>query len=159
MNASAWLKSGLGYLWAALCLVVVLATFIGLGFWSRTLATGTGIHISARFSGGDVRQVIDHGTYQTRLHRLVFDGLVSERTEGFVQIDWVPRKDQSLPSVLEEEFDLDGDGSPEVNVRADLTSGRAELRRQSSWVLGVEPLISADGEQILRIRLKNPRSQ
>jgi hypothetical protein len=157
MRAMAMLKSGLGYTWAALCLVIVLATFIGLGFWEGTLAKGTGIHVSARFSGGEVRQVIDHGTYQSSLHRLVFDGLVSDRTEGFVQIDWVPREKQSLPSILEEKFDIDGDGADEVTVRVDTIRGKAELLRQASWALGLDPLIAADSERILRIRLRNPR--
>ncbi len=157
MKAVAALKSGLGYTWAALCLVIVLATFIGLGFWERTLARGTGVHISARFSGGEVRQVIDHGKYQTKLHRRVFDGLVGDRAQGFVQIDWVPEKDQSLPALIEESFDIDGDGSNEVGVRVDTASGNVELRQQATWVLGAEPLITADSERILRILLRNPR--
>jgi hypothetical protein len=151
------LKSGFGYTWAALCIVVVLATFLGLGFWERTLAKGTGIHVSPRFSGGEVRQIIDHDTYQTKLHRLVFDGLVSDRAEGFVQIDWVPRENQSLPAIVEEEFDIDGDGSIEIRVRVDMVAGKAELLRQVPWVLGIDQLIAADSERILRVQLRNPR--
>jgi hypothetical protein len=150
------LKSGFGYTWAALCIVVVLATFLGLGFWERALATGTGIHISPRFSGGEVRQVIEHDTYQTKLHRLVFDGLVGERASGFVQIDWVPRENQSLPALIEEEFDINGDGLIEIGVRVDMVSGQAELLRQPPWVLGVDQLIAADSERILRVQLRNP---
>lgn len=157
MKAVAALKSGFGYTWAALCLVVVLATFIGSGFWERTLARGSGIHISARFSGGEVRQVIDHGAYQTKLHRLVFDGLVGDRAEGFVQIDWVPGKGLFLPAVIEESFDIDGDGSNEVGVRVDTAAGKVNLQKQVSWVLGSEPLITADSERILRVLLRNPR--
>jgi hypothetical protein len=151
------LKSGFGYTWSALCIVVVLATFLGLGFWERTLAKGTGIHVSPRFSGGEVRQIIDHDTYQTKLHRLVFDGLVSDRAEGFVQIDWVPRENQFLPAIVEEEFDIDGDGSIEIRVRVDMVAGKAELLRQVPWVLGVDQLIAADSERILRVQLRNPR--
>ena len=153
MKVIAMLKSGFGTTWAVLCLVIVLATFMGSGFWERTLAKGTGIHVSARFSGGEVRQVIDHGAYQTLLHRLVFDGLLSDRTEGFVQIDWVPGKNQSLPTRLEEDFDIDGDGSNEIRIRVDMRSGKAELLHQTPWVLGVDPLIAADSERILRVRL------
>ncbi len=150
------LMSIFGYTWAGLCLVVVLATFVGWGFWEKTLATGTGLHISPRFSGGEIRQTIDHESYRVLLHRLVFDGLVGERAEGFVQIDWVPQKNQSLPSVLEEDFDIDGDNTVEIRVRLDTVSGKAELLRKTSWVLGLEPVISADSERILRVRLHNP---
>jgi hypothetical protein len=159
MKAIAMLKSGLGYTWAALCIVIVLATFIGMNFWQQSLAEGAGIHVSARFSGGEVRQVIDHGAYETKLHRLVFDGLITDRAEGFVQIDWVPREHQSLPSMIEEDFDIDGDGSNEIGVRVDMIGGKAELLRQASWVIGVDPMIAVDSERILRVRLRNPRSQ
>jgi len=155
MKAIAMLKSGFGYTWAALCLAVVLATFVGLSFWQRILADEVGLHVSARFSGGEVRQVIDHGAYETKLHRLVFDGLVSERSEGFVQIDWVPREHQSLPSVIEEEFDLDGDNMAETRVRADTAALKAELLRQGRSVTGLDPLVAADSERILRIRLRS----
>jgi hypothetical protein len=157
MRAIAAMKSGLGYTWAAFCLITVLATFVGLEFWTQTFAKRTGIQVSARFSGGEVRQAVDHGAYQTHLHRMVFDGLIGERTDGFVQIDWVPNAQQSLPPTIDEDFDLDGDGSIEISVHADMASGKIDLLRQASWVLGLDPLISADAERILRVRLRNPR--
>jgi hypothetical protein len=36
---------------------------------------------------------------------------------------------------------------------------KAELLRQAAWVLGAEPLVAADSERILRVRLRNPRIQ
>jgi hypothetical protein len=150
------LKSAFGLTWAAACLVVVLATFVGLNFWAETLAKETGIRVSPHFSGGEVRQTIDHGSHKTLLHRMVFDGLVSERSEGFVQIDWVPQEKQSLPTVLEEDFDIDSDGSSEISLRADTAAGQVQLLRQAPWVLGLEPLIRVGSECILRVRLRNP---
>jgi hypothetical protein len=151
------LKSGLGYSWAVLCLVAILATFLGLGFWERTLARETGIHVSPRFTGGEVRHTIDHGLYRTVLHRLVFDGLVSDRSEGFVQIDWMPRENQPLPTVIMEDLDIDGDASVDLTVRVDTIAGTAQLMRKEAWVLDPETLISAGSERILRVRLRNPR--
>ena len=156
MNIIQKLKPGFGYTWAILCFIIVLATFLGLNYWERTLAQDTGIHISPHFSGGEVRQTIDHGSYKTILHRIVFDGLRRERSEGFVQIDWVPNDKQALPSSLEKNFDIDGDGSIEIGVYLDTAAQKAELRRRATWVLGLEPLIAADSERILRVRLRNP---
>jgi hypothetical protein len=150
------LKSVFGYAWAGLCLLVVLAMFLGLGFWERSLASGTGIHVSARFSGGEVVRSIDHGSYRTLLHRPVFDGLVGERAEGFVQIDWVPVENQLLPPTVVEDLDIDGDASIEVNVQINTASGQVRLTGKAPWVLGPEPLIVADSERILRLRLQNP---
>jgi len=73
-----------------------------------------------------------------------------------VQIDWVPNDKQALPSSLEENFDIDGDGSIEIGVYLDTAAQKAELRRRATWVLGLEPLIAADSERILRVRLRNP---
>jgi hypothetical protein len=151
------MKSGLGVAWAAACLVLILVTFVGLDFWSKTFARGTGIRISPYFSGGEVRQTIDHGSYKALLHRMVFDGLAGERSKGFVQIDWIPLEKQSLPAVLEEDLDIDGDGSNECSIRVDTVRGKTELLRQVDWVLGPEPLITADSERTLRVRLRNPR--
>lgn len=156
MKASERLKAVLGYAWAALCPVIVLATFIGLNFWSRTLADGTGIQVSPRYTGGEVLQSIDHGQYKTRLHRPVFDGLFGERSQGFVQIDWVPEEKETLPALIEEEFDLDGDGTGEFRIRLDTLAARAELLKNEPWVLRADNVIMADAEQILRVRLRNP---
>jgi hypothetical protein len=151
------LISGIGLAWALLCLVVVLATFVGLNFWDQALVQATGIHVSPRFSGGEIRQTIEHGSHRTLLHRLVFDGLIADRAAGFVQIDWVPQEGRTLPSVLEEEFDVDGDGTVDIRVRLDTSAGKAELLQRTSWVLGLDPLIAADSERILRVQLRKPQ--
>jgi hypothetical protein len=158
MNIIAKLKSVFGYAWAAICLIAVLATFVGLNFWAQTLAKETGIQISPHFSGGEVRQTIDHGSYKTLLHRLVFDGLVSERSKGFVQIDWVPQEKQKLPALIDEEFDIDGDGSSDVAIHVDTNQGTAKMIRQAAYVMGLEPVIAAGQERILRVQLRNPRN-
>ena len=151
------LKSALGYTWAASCLVVILSTFVGLNFWERTLAKGTGIHVSPVFSGGEVLQTFDHGAYRTLVHRLVFDGLVGERAEGFVQIDWVPKERQSLPAVLEEDLDIGGDPSPEISVRLDTVSGKVQLTRKVSGALDAEPPVSVDSEPIPQFKKRSEK--
>jgi len=157
MKAIDMIRSGLGYTWAVLCLVVVLATFIGLNFWSNSLAQGTGIQVSPRYTGGEVRQSTDHGQYLTLVRRPIFDGLLGERSEGFVQIDWVPKDQQSLPATIEEEFDIDGDGTAEFGIRLDTSTAKADLIKKQPWVLSADRLIAIDKELILRVRLQNPR--
>jgi hypothetical protein len=157
MNMIAKLKSISGYGWASLCLIVVLATFMGLNFWAKILAKDTGIQISPHFSGGEIRQTVDHGSYKTLIHRMVFDGLVNERSKGFVQIDWVPQEKQQLPAAIEEELDIDGDGSNDISIHVDASDGKARMLWQASYVIGLESLIAAGPERILRVQLRNPR--
>jgi hypothetical protein len=156
MSAMQKLKAGAGYAWAGLCLLIILATFIGLSSWEQILAKSTGIHVSPVFSGGEVQKTIDHGSYRTLLRRPVFDGLIGERTNGFVQIDWVPDEKQPLPALIEESLDIDSDGAIEMEVRIEPASGRVQLGPKAPWVLNPEPLISAGPERILRVALRNP---
>ena len=156
MDIKRKLKSSLGLTWAALCLVLLLAAFIGLNFWSEMFARGTGIRISPHFSGGEVRQTLRHGAYKALLHRMVFDGMLSDRATGFVQIDWVPEAKQSLPARIEEDVDIDGDGASDCIIRIDTVRNETQLLQQADWVLDAEPLITSDSERILRIRLRNP---
>jgi hypothetical protein len=151
------IKSILGNAWAILCLVIVLATFVGLNFWARVLANGTGIQVAPRYSGGEVKLSTDHVTYRTLVHRPVFDGLLSERRSGFVQIDWVPKEKQVLPALIEEDFDVDHDGSIDFSVRLDAAAARADLNKKKEWVLSADNVIGIDGEMILRVQLHNPR--
>jgi hypothetical protein len=159
MSAQRKIYSVLGIVWAAACFFIVLATFLGLGFSARMLAEKTGIHVSPRFAGGEVNQTLDHGTYSTKVHRMVFDGLLSEREEGFVQIDFVPHNKISLPPIIEEYLDINRDGSNEIGVRIDTDSKKAVLILQAPWVEGLEPPVLIDSECVLRIRLRNPHIQ
>lgn len=146
----------LGYTWGALCIVVVLATFFGLGFWPKALANATGIKVSPIYTGGEVARVIDHGVYRTVVHEPVFDGLFTKRSEGFVQIDWVPTEGNPLPEVIEEELDVDGNQTADLRIRIHPADGDCRLMPIAGWVLETEKMIAADQERIVRIRLRNP---
>lgn len=151
------LKKIFGYIWAALCLLTVPVLFFGFNAWPDLLVKASGLHVSPRFSGGEVVRSITFPGYETRIHRPVFDGLLSERSEGFVQIDWVPASKLKLPPRLEGELDLDGDGSADAGFVLDTLTDKVSLSPHHSWVGGVETLVNVDGERILRIRLHNPR--
>ena len=102
------LKACIGYAIAILTIPISLATLFGMSFFSHQLVDITGIKVSPWFTGGEIVQVIDHGTYRTLMHRPVFDGLISERTIGFIQIDWEPGN--NLPLIIRDEIDYNSDG-------------------------------------------------
>jgi hypothetical protein len=74
-----------------------------------------------------------------------------------VQIDWVPKDKQEVPAIIQEDLDINGDSIVEIHAIVNTISGQVRLTRKVSWVLEAEPLVKADSEQILRIRLRNPR--
>ena len=82
------IKSTLGYTIAVLCIFIALATFVGNRALRQILIEKTGLTVSPRLTGGETAQVINHDEYRTVIHQPVFQGLIWERDEGFVQIDW-----------------------------------------------------------------------
>lgn len=130
------LKSFLGYLWAAPALLIVLATFMGNGWFSRQLASATDIKVSPRFTGGEVVKTIDHGVYQTDLHRPVFDGLLEPRSKGFIQLNWRPAA--GLPQTVQEAVDYNNDGREDFQVVLDTKKGSVSVTAYSPGV-GTSP--------------------
>jgi hypothetical protein len=83
------IKTILGYSAAAAALIIVLATYVGNGVFSRIIA-GTGITISPRYSGGQVARTIERRGYRILVHQPVFAALIGQNKTGFVQADWKP---------------------------------------------------------------------
>jgi hypothetical protein len=118
-------KTIAGYVWAGLGVPILLAGFIGQDFLVQKLFVEPGLKISARWSGGEIVQTIDHKTYQTGIHRPVFDGLFWERNKGFVQIDWT--SEQELPEIIDENIDFDRDGKEDFQVTLNTQTYKATL--------------------------------
>lgn len=148
--------SKLAYLWALLALPIVLAAFIGNSFWAEKLITLTGLGISPWNTGGEIVQTINHGTYQTTIHRPVFDGLISQRKKGFVQVDW--RADEgTLLEIISEEVDYDRDGTTDFQIQLDTGNNQAEIKPLSPYVIGLWGVYSLENERAVRVLLKNKR--
>jgi len=148
------LKSLGAYAWAGLATPIVLATFVGIPFFSRALVAATGVRISPRYVGGDVAREILHQGYRTVLRRPVFDGLFGPRSTGFVQIEWFPADGSKLPDVVREAIDYDGDGSADFWVELDTRANRATLIAYSRRVLGVEHVYATSPERVIRVGLR-----
>ncbi len=144
------LRAIAGYTWAVLTIPLVLATFVGMNFWAKSLVNATGLKISPWFTGGEVQKTVDHGRYRTSIHRPVFDGLVADYSLGFVQIDWSPPG--ALPEHIAEDVALDADGGPAFHVELathDLTATLSSHDPRVESLIGVYRL-----KNVLAIRVK-----
>jgi hypothetical protein len=130
------LKSLLGYIWAAAAIVIALATFLGQNYFSRTLASATGVTVNPRYSGGEIIKTVDHGNYTTAIHRPVFDALIGQTKEGFIQINW--EQAAGLPPVIKEGFDYNSDGKEDFIITLNTSTGEATLAKNNPNVLGIE---------------------
>jgi hypothetical protein len=143
----------LAYAWAFLAGPIVLATFFGLPAFTGKLVEVTGLHVHPVYSGGEVVQAIDHGHYQTLVHRPVFDGLIRERNTGFVQIQWQP-KDANLPELIDEQIDFDRDGKADLRIRLNTDTDATILDPLDSRVLSADDVIKVQDARILRVNLR-----
>ncbi|MBN2430915.1 MAG: hypothetical protein JXQ27_05540 [Acidobacteria bacterium] len=150
------IKAMLGYSWAALALPLVLATFIGMNGWARGLAAITGVKISPWFSGGDVVRTVEEPGYRVLIREPVFQALVGERDEGFVQIDWVPTG-ETLPAQIRSDIDVWPDGSPEFTLHLDTVTNEVRLEQHSPLVLGAGRVLNLGQSRAVRVELRNPR--
>ncbi len=151
------LKSILGYSAAALSILVMLAT-LGVFVMSdlpESFLSATGLVTSPNYSGGEVVRTIDHGAYRTAIHRPVFDALIGERKEGFIQVAWGPAG--ALPARIDEEIDVDADGQADVRVELETATRQATLTPYSPNVIDLEGVYRMEEGLAIRINLKNPR--
>ncbi len=149
------LTSFLGYFIAALMVPVVFVTLMGMEPLAEGLVKVTGVEISPWFTGGKVVRTIPHGAYDTRIHRPVFDALIGERREGFVQIVWGPAT--ALPDTIVEDIDYDNDGRADFQLTLHPRTKTAEWNAHIEQAYGMDgPYTIGDGTGV-RINLKNTR--
>jgi len=146
-------KTFLYYSWALMGVPIVLATFMGMNFWAKKLVAITGLEVSPRFTGGQVINTVKHDEYKTLIHRPVFNGLIRERRNGFVQIKWKPNE-SLLPRLIDEEIDFDTDGRSDFRIRLDTQTNEAELQAFNGEVVSPGEVLVLGNERIIRITLK-----
>ncbi len=148
------LKSILGYGGAILAFFIVLGTFFGGDYFSRKLASASGVIISPRMTGGEIIKTIDHGAYRTSIHRPVLDALIGESKAGFVQIRWEPFA--GLPPIVEEKIDYRGQQKEDFLITLDTRTGKASLTPYSDSVVSVEEVYKLKNGWAVRVYLKKP---
>jgi hypothetical protein len=146
------IKSVLGYMVAALMLPAVVVTLIGMGSLAETLVGITGMVISPWYTGGEVARTIQHEGYETRIHRPVFDAIIGERREGFMQVVWTPKS--ALPETLIEDIDINEDGQPDFQVTLHPKTKTAEWRPYGDQAYGMEGPYEIGEGMGVRIKLK-----
>ena len=147
------LQTFLGYTTAVLMMVVVLATFLGMNSFSHKLISATGLKISPWFSGGEIVRTIDHGSYKTLQHRAVFDALIGQRAEGFVQVDFSPSA--ALPDKINEKIDFDLDGKIDFALEYDVSSNSAVLTAYNHRVVSLFGCYVLKERRAVRVLLRN----
>ena len=112
-----------GITWAFICLILMLILFPGLNSFSASLAKLPFMKINPNYSGGEVaRQMISAGC-TLDIRKPVFDGLLGERKNGFVQIDWRG----NVPDKISDTVDYNLDGITDFCIIIDRLKSKTDL--------------------------------
>jgi hypothetical protein len=147
------IRSYLAYSWAVLAAPIVLATFMGMEPLAAKFVAVTGLHVHPIYTGGEVARTLDHGTYQTLIHRPVFDGLIGLRDTGFVQIQW-QAKDANLPASIDEQIDFDADGTNDFRIHLNTATQEVGIEPADARVLSADRAIAVPNGRIVRVNLR-----
>jgi hypothetical protein len=147
----------LGFVWAVICLVIVLMMFPGLNSCSRQLAKLPFMKINPSLSGGDVAATIDYDSYTINIHKPVFEALIGESSRGFVQLDW--NWNDSIPVPVTDTIDFNMDNETDFIIKIDPSNENLQIVSLRDAVGGIEASARTENGWIVRVGLVNEKKQ
>jgi hypothetical protein len=103
------LRSILGYSWAIVAFIVMLAMFPSLDSLENQAAKLPFMKVNPIYTGGDKASEIAKNDYLITINKPVFESLVGYPTKGFIQVKW----EGNLPKAFSDTIDFDNNGSPD----------------------------------------------
>lgn len=142
------LRQAAGYAWAAAAFIAALAAITSYESLGTRIAA-TGLRISPVFSGGEIARTLERKGYRVLVRRPVFDSLLREKKDGFVQVDFGPF--EALPAVVKESLDLDGDGREESTLELDTAAPKVSLLTSDCRVGPAEAPLVVEKPRVIRL--------
>jgi hypothetical protein len=147
------LKSFFGYFLAVLGIPVILMTFMGASTWMELFVSATGLTINPLYTGGEVARAYSQDGMRIEVYEPVFEALVGESKEGFVQVTFGPKV---AAQQINAEIDYDNDGNADFRVQWQPGVSDAIITAYSPLVLGLEGTYKLDKSYAVRVQLQNP---
>lgn len=145
-----------GYAWGVAAAISGTALFMFSGNMDHALAQQSFMRVHPVYSGGEIVRTDSDDATEWRIHRPVFDGLISETKHGFIQIDVICKNRGTIPS--NHEIDYDGDGTADFELSIPPHSNAAPvIAKMSPEVTGMERWAETREGWIIRVGLKNRR--
>lgn len=145
------LKALLGYIIAVLALFVVLATFIGNDFFAKKFVTMTSLKVSPIYTGGEVSKILSLDGYQVKIHKPVFQGLFSDRSDGFVEIDY---EGKNIPPIISQNIDFDNDGKDDFYIKYNVKNNKSEFKSLNKNVIALAGIYKVKDSYAVKVTLK-----
>lgn len=144
------LKIIAGLAWAFAGLILILILFPGLSSFAGSASRLPFMKINPNLTGGNVaRQMISEGC-TLDIRKPVFNGLIGERKNGFVQIDWRG----NVPETINDTIDYNNDGYSDFSVIINRKESKTELASFSPLVKKIGVSTQTSYGWAIRVELK-----
>jgi hypothetical protein len=139
-----------GITWAFAALILIIVLFPGLNSFSSSVARLSFMKINPNYTGGEVAgRVVSEGCTLV-VRKPVFDGLIGERKNGFVQIDWRG----TLPDKINDTVDYNLDGIPDFAIYINRKEFITDLHPVNPSVKNIETSTPTSYGWAVRVGLK-----
>lgn len=118
------IKIAAGITWAFLCLIIIIVLFPALNPLANSTAKLPFMKINPNYTGSYVVKEIVKQNYTINIRKPVFKGLIGEKQNGFVQIDWRTSK---LPSSIIDTIDYDDDSKKDFIIQIDSLNAQSKI--------------------------------
>jgi hypothetical protein len=139
--------------WAFCCTILVLIVIIRMPQFARGAAKLPFMKINPLFTGGDLNYSIEKDSIKIAINKPVFEALIGESNEGFVQITFSGSK--NLPKNIVEEIDYNNDSKTDFKLKINTLEETTELSSLNSNVTSLIVSSKVKNDWIVRIKIKN----
>lgn len=112
-----------GITWAFLCLILIIILFPALNPLASATSKLPFMKINPNYTGSYVVKEIMKENYSINIRKPVFSGLIGEKKNGFVQIDWRGK----LSSIIIDTIDYNDDSKKDFIVQIDTLNAQCKI--------------------------------
>ena len=119
-----------GICWAFAGLILIIILFPGLNSYSVSVSKLPFMKINPRYTGGEIATHLISDKCTLDIRKPVFNGILKERTSGFVQMDWRGK----IPETIKDSIDFNNDGQKDFFIQVNRTKSESHLEIYNSRV-------------------------
>jgi hypothetical protein len=142
------------YLWAVICVLLIPAAFIGNNSFAKQLAKLPFMKINPIYSGGEIARVTGDSALKITIYKPVFEALIGESSEGFVQVKF--EGDSLLPEFIQKELDFDNDGVQDFKLAINTKTNNTQFDAFNKDLIDLGISTKVKDYWIVRVEVKNP---
>ncbi len=143
----------LAIIWAFCCTILVLIVIIKMPQFAQAASKLPFMRINPLFTGGDLNYSIEKDSLIIEINKPVFEALIGESKEGFVQITFSGNK--NLPQLIEQEIDYNNDAKEDFKLKINVPENITEFSSLNPIAQSLIVSSKVKNDWIVRIKVLN----